>query len=584
MSKCQIEIIYNGAPTTIQCNSTDKMKDICRKFLDKIKKKDILYSYNGKIGIDEDKTFEEFANPGDKERKKMSIVAFENEIDPGNEESDIIKSKNIICPECKETISIDISDYKINLYGCKNGHKFENILLDEFEETQNIDRTKIICDICKQKNQSTTSEHAFYLCLTCNKKVCPLCKSNHDPRHKIINYDDKFYYCTKHYENYISFCEKCKMNLCSLCDEHKDHKKKIFIDIAPNKEKLIEKKNLLKRYAEQFNKEINKIIDILNEVKNKMNLYYKINEDIINNYDNKNKNYENIDYLNKFLKNNIHSELQNIFECDTIVDEFNNIFNIYKKMNIDEINIIYNTRGSKEIRLFGVKFVDRYKKCCKLIIGGKDIELKDKYSFGLFSNKKEKLEIKLKGITNITNMSYMFYNCSSLQSLPDISKWNTSNVNNMRSMFNSCFSLQPLPDISKWNTSNVNNMSHMFSSCLHLQSLPDISKWNTTNTTDMREIFSYCSSLQSLPDISKWNTSIVNDMSSMLCCCSSLQSLPDISKWNISNVNNMSHMFYECSSLQSLPDISKWNTSNVENLYNMFSGCGLLKSIPDFSK
>ena len=33
-----------------------------------------------------------------------------------------------------------------------------------------------------------------------------------------------------------------------------------------------------------------------------MNLYYKINEDIINNYDNKNKNYENIDYLNRLLK------------------------------------------------------------------------------------------------------------------------------------------------------------------------------------------------------------------------------------------------------------------------------------------
>jgi len=38
-------------------------------------------------------------------------------------------------------------------------------------------------------------------------------------------------------------------------------------------------------------------------------------------------------------------------------------------------------------------------------------------------------------------MSYMFYDCSSLQSLPDISKWNTENVTDMSCMFDSCSSL-----------------------------------------------------------------------------------------------------------------------------------------------
>ena len=46
----------------------------------------------------------------------------------------------------------------------------------------------------------------------------------------------------------------------------------------------------------------------------------------------------------------------------------------------------------------------------------------------------------------------MFYNCSSLSSLPDISKWNTSNVNYMSDMFYRCYSLISLPDLSKWNT------------------------------------------------------------------------------------------------------------------------------------
>jgi len=60
------------------------------------------------------------------------------------------------------------------------------------------------------------------------------------------------------------------MNICISCDNHKNHKRINFIDI------------------------------LLNEVKNKMNIYYKINEDIINNYDNKHRNYETLYYLNHF--------------------------------------------------------------------------------------------------------------------------------------------------------------------------------------------------------------------------------------------------------------------------------------------
>ena len=66
-------------------------------------------------------------------------------------------------------------------------------------------------------------------------------------------------------------------------------------------------------------------------------------------------------------------------------------------------------------------------------------------------------------------MSFIFNNCESLISLPDISKWNTKNVTNMSFMFNNCESLNNLPDISKWDTKNVDNMSGMFYSCESLK-------------------------------------------------------------------------------------------------------------------
>jgi len=48
------------------------------------------------------------------------------------------------------------------------------------------------------------------------------------------------------------------------------------------------------------------------------------------------------------------------------------------------------------------------------------------------------VKIKLKGINNVIDMSFMLYKCSSLLSLPDISRWDTNNITNMRYMFYEC--------------------------------------------------------------------------------------------------------------------------------------------------
>ena len=49
-------------------------------------------------------------------------------------------------------------------------------------------------------------------------------------------------------------------------------------------------------------------------------------------------------------------------------------------------------------------------------------------------------------------MSIMFYNYNLLNSLPDISNWDTSNIIDISHMFSGCESLNSLPDISKLDT------------------------------------------------------------------------------------------------------------------------------------
>ena len=178
----------------------------------------------------------------------------------------------------------------------------------------------------------------------------------------------------------------------------------------------------------------------------------------------------------------------------------------------------------------------------------------------------------------VTDMSYMFNNCSKLTSL-DVTKFNTANVTNMRYMFYSCSALLSL-DVTKFNTANVTNMSRMFSSCSKLTSL-DVSKFNTVNVTNMNSMFYNCSKLTSL-DVTKFNTANVTDMKYMFYSCSALLSL-DVTNFNTEKVTDMSFMFSSCSKLTSL-DVSKFNTVNVTNMNSMFSSCQALTTIYASSK
>ena len=75
-------------------------------------------------------------------------------------------------------------------------------------------------------------------------------------------------------------------------------------------------------------------------------------------------------------------------------------------------------------------------------------------------------------------MKYMFYECSSLLSLPDLSKWNTSEVQDMSYLFFGCNSLKSFPAVLNWNTSNVQNTSYIFGELKPTQKSADFALLN----------------------------------------------------------------------------------------------------------
>ena len=50
----------------------------------------------------------------------------------------------------------------------------------------------------------------MFICNKCNKNLCPLCKSNHNNKHKIINYNDKYIYARNIIKNFIHIVNNVK--------------------------------------------------------------------------------------------------------------------------------------------------------------------------------------------------------------------------------------------------------------------------------------------------------------------------------------------------------------------------------------
>ena len=212
------------------------------------------------------------------------------------------------------------------------------------------------------------------------------------------------------------------------------------------------------------------------------------------------------------------------------------------------------------------------------------------------------------GSTGITSFYYTFYHCTSLTSIPtDLFRYNTSSslysfsgtfygctgitsiptdlfrynikVENFSDTFNSCSGLTSLPtDLFRYNT-KVTDFNYCFSSCSALTSIPtDLFRYNT-EVLSFFATFSYCTNLTSLPDDSfKYNTKV--DTFSCAFNTTGLTSLPtDLFRYNTA-VTTFEEIFFKCYSLATIPtDLFRYNTA-VTNFSGIFIECTSLASVP----
>ena len=339
---------FKNQETTILCKDKEKIKEIIKKLAEKIDLdlNNTYFIYNGKI-VNEKLTYIELINQEDKKRKAMNIIV--DEINTDIEKDKIKRSKDIICPKCKQQILIKFDDFKINLENCENGHDFNDLSMIDFIKKQNIDMSKIICNNCKENNMANIYQNIMYYCLNCRKNLCPLCKSNHEKSHKIVNFDEKNIFCNKHKDTFSKFCETCDKNICMRCEkEHQNHTTIYLGDLLKNDDEEEDDDNEndennenddkeFKEYIDKFNADIKNIIKKLENVMNYINEYYNMSINYIK--ENKEKrNYYILKNLNVFKNYNdvILSNIKDIVDEDNAETKLKYLFNISDKIEVNE--------------------------------------------------------------------------------------------------------------------------------------------------------------------------------------------------------------------------------------------------------
>ena len=215
---------------------------------------------------------------------------------------------------------------------------------------------------------------------------------------------------------------------------------------------------------------------------------------------------------------------------------------------------------------------------------------------------KVKINENFKNYNDFDQTSYMFSNFTNVSSVEGFEYINTSNVREMIYMFNNfgCYStsLNAVPDVSKWDTSNVSRVPAVFTDkfgmygmfwgygyrSTQLNVVPDVSNWNVSKVYSMESMFQdygYSSTvLNAVPDVSNWNMSSVHTMESMFRNYGYnslvLDKTVNVANWSPTSAEDISHMFQDYShsttKLKAVPNFSKWPQRNYVEIQYMLCG------------
>ena len=180
----------NYKSVVFQCSPTEKMDKVIDQFKNKIKS-------------DKDPREYLFYNKNSVINTELTISDLQK-INGNNINIAVRKrTKFTKCPDCVANTSLlEIENYGLHYYGCKNHPDIKRKTFDEYEDSQKINYNRIKCAHCRKTRIQVLE---MYKCLTCTKNninkdasfyICNTCLDSHkQKKHIAVKYDDKNYYC-----------------------------------------------------------------------------------------------------------------------------------------------------------------------------------------------------------------------------------------------------------------------------------------------------------------------------------------------------------------------------------------------------
>ena len=179
---------------------------------------------------------------------------------------------------------------------------------------------------------------------------------------------------------------------------------------------------------------------------------------------------------------------------------------------------------------------------------------------------------------NQLTMSYMFYNCHSLNSIYFNVNRKYCNISNAESMFYNCTSLHSL-DLQKFGIDNNINLNYMFYNCTSLETIIMPYSYDDFGIKYMKQMFYNCYSLKriAINNNPSYYYYYYLDMSQLFYNCSSLETVNINFKYLY--ITNTKEMFYNCSSLRNIFFNPYYLPYSNIDMSKMFYNCRSIRSI-----
>ena len=250
-----------------------------------------------------------------KEQDNIEITCVEEKPEANSPQSSELNNMRLSCPLCDliPALFFDIKSkniYKISA-ACENKHLMNNIPVKEFYD--------------KYMKIKDTSKDTL-----------------------------KDFICQKHNSNYMSFCKSCQKNICKECSdtEHKNHFISQYFELLPSNEEIIQLKNSIDKettdvenfLSDTYKKWLEEIQQNFNELIESIRYKNKLYNFIINFYESKEFNYQNIYNIkivseNQQKRNPLTQEIQTL---KNLISRNNNSLNEKNILNQSKEELIEN--------------------------------------------------------------------------------------------------------------------------------------------------------------------------------------------------------------------------------------------------